>query len=320
MSSAVTTPGKVTILGINGHIGHWAARAFLDAGWQVSGFGRSNKKPLPGLRFIKGDADSVADMAAAVADADVVVNALNLPYAEWDRGRMEAQTERVIAAMGKTGKTLLYPGNIYNYAAGDVVIRPDTPQRPETPRGEIRVRCENRLKAAANRGDIQLIILRAGDFFGPDNGQDWYAFMLQSAGKGKVSVPGAHATGHAWAYLPDLGRAFEKLAWHRREFPASESFHFAGHFVTNGALLAALRAASPTPLAETRFPWGLFTMLGLVIPLVREVLKMRYLWNNPMALEDARLAAILGPDFATPFEAAVATTAAPYFAGLKAAA
>jgi nucleoside-diphosphate-sugar epimerase len=320
MSNAVTTRGKVTILGINGHIGHWAARAFLDAGWQVSGFGRSNRKPLPGLRFIKGDADSLADMAGAVGEADVVVNALNLPYAEWDKGRLEAQTERVIAAIGKTGKTLLYPGNIYNYAAGDLTIRPDTPQNPETPRGEIRVRCETLLQAAAARGDIQLIILRAGDFFGPDNGQDWYSFMLASAGKGKVSVPGAHQIGHAWAYLPDLGRAFEKLAWHRREFSARENFHFAGHFVTNGTLLAALRAASPTPLAETRFPWRMFTMVSFVMPLVREVLKMRYLWNNSMALEDARLAAILGPDFATPFDDAVATTAAPYFTGLKAAA
>ena len=31
---------------------------------------------------------------------------------------------------------------------------------------------------------------------------------------------------------PDVGRAFEKLAWHRKEFGAFENFHFAGNYVT----------------------------------------------------------------------------------------
>ena len=34
---------KVTILGINGHIGHHAAKAFVAAGWQVTGLGRSSR-------------------------------------------------------------------------------------------------------------------------------------------------------------------------------------------------------------------------------------------------------------------------------------
>src|SRR5688572_27790956 len=116
---------KVTILGINGHIGHHAAQAFVAAGWDVTGMGRSNKQPIPSVTFIKGDAGSIDDMRRAIGDTDVVFNALNLPYHQWDKGRKEAQTERVIAAMGKTGKTLLFPSNIYNYAASDRVVTPD---------------------------------------------------------------------------------------------------------------------------------------------------------------------------------------------------
>ena len=59
--------------------------------------------------------------------------------------------------------------------------------------------------------------------------------------------------------------------------------------------------------------------MGLVDPLMREVGKMRYLWENPMELKDDRLDAILGPDFGTPFEEAVAATVAPFFAAEKAA-
>jgi hypothetical protein len=47
---------------------------------------------------------------------------------------------------------------------------------------------------------------------------------------------------------------------------------------------------------------------------MREVNKMRYLWQNPMRLRDDRLDALLGPDFTTPFEEAIAATVTPFFA------
>src|SRR5690606_5035503 len=63
-----------------------------------------------------------------------------------------------------------------------------------------------------------------------------------------------------------------------------------------------------------RFPRLLFSLLGLVDPTMREVAKMGYLWDHPMELRDDRLAAILGPDFGTPYKAAVAATITPHFA------
>jgi hypothetical protein len=38
---------------------------------------------------------------------------------------------------------------------------------------------------------------------------------------------------------------------------------------------------------------------------------MHYLWQNPMRLSDDRLDAILGPNFGTPFETAIAATVRP---------
>jgi hypothetical protein len=47
---------------------------------------------------------------------------------------------------------------------------------------------------------------------------------------------------------------------------------------------------------------------------------MRYLWVNEMELVDPRLDAILGPDFGTPFEEAVAATVAELVGAKKVAA
>ena len=307
--------GNVTVLGINGHIGHHAAQAFQQAGFTVTGFGRSNRQPLEGVAFIKGDAGSLDDLKGAIAGADIVVNALNLPYDKWDKGRAEAQLATVITAMGDSGKTLMFPGNIYNYAATDRRISPSTPQRPQTPRGAIRVRQEDMLAAASTAGKFQTIIVRAGDFYAPGNTGDWYdQAMLMDARKGKVYAMADLGLGHAWAYLPDLSRAFAVLGEQRHELGTFENFHFSGHYVSQGALMEAIRKAAPVPLKVAPLPWILLQAMGLANGVIREVVKMRYLWNNPMELVDPRLDAILGPDFNTPFEQAVAATVKPFFA------
>jgi nucleoside-diphosphate-sugar epimerase len=312
---------KVIVIGINGHVGHFIARAFAEAGWDVTGFGRSNRQPIAGVRFVKGDAESIEAMREAIGDIDVVVNALNLPYHQWDKGRKEAQTERVIAAMGTDGRTLLFPGNIYNYSATDRVVTPDLKQHPQTPRGEIRVRVEQLYRQAAERGDMQVLILRAGDFYGPATKGDWFDLvMLAQASKGKLQLMGTRGVGHAWAYLPDLGRAFEKLGWHRKELGAFETFHFAGNYVTPEQMGDAIVAAAPMPLKVSMFPRWTINAIGLVNPLMREIGKMAYLWENPMELKDTRLDAILGPNFNTPFAEAVAETVAPFFEARQAAA
>ncbi|MDB5561346.1 MAG: hypothetical protein JWN11_764 [Hyphomicrobiales bacterium] len=313
--------GKVTVLGINGHFGNFAAQAFAAAGWEVSGFGRTNRHPVPGVKFLAGDADNVEDIRKAVADADVVVNALNLPYDKWDNGRMEAQAGRVIEAMGHTGKTMLYPGNVYNYAATQRHLTPDAPQTPQTPRGAIRVRTEALFNAAAARGDFQFIIIRAGDFFGPGTSMDWFdQAILREVGKGKVAEMSAPGIAHSWAYLPDVGRAFEKLAWHRKELGQVENFHFAGHFVTSQQMTAAIQAAAPAPLKVVPTPWTMISLMGLFMPVMREVVKMRYLWQNTMELQDPRLDAILGPDFGTPFGEAIKAVVPGFFPAMKQAA
>ncbi|MGV8853701.1 MAG: NAD-dependent epimerase/dehydratase family protein [Devosia sp.] len=301
--------GKIIVLGTNGHIGHHAAQAFHAAGFDVSGFGRTNRLPITGVDFIMGDAGNLAELKAAIAGADIVVNALNLPYDKWDKGRAEAQLATVIAAMGQSGKTLMFPGNIYNYAATDRRITPTTPQQPQTPRGAIRVRQEEMLAAASRAGKFQTIIVRAGDFYAPGTSGDWFdQAMLLDVKKGKVHHMADLKLGHAWAYLPDLGRAFAVLGERRATLGAFENFHFAGHFVSHRQMMDAIIKAWGTPLKIVPLPWPLLHAMGLVNGVMREVVKMRYLWNNVMELVDPRLDAILGDDFKTPFEEAVAAT------------
>ena len=301
--------GNVTVLGSNGHLGNAAIVAFHQAGWAVTGLGRSNRRPIAGTQFIAGDADDLDVVKAAIADADVVVHGLHLRYDRWGNGRAEAQLQVVLDAMKGSGKTLLFPGTIYNYRAGDRLVGPDLRQEAEAPRGAIRIRLEQMLARAAREDGFQVIILRAGDFYGPGNRGEWFeAAMLMDHAKGKVYHMADLDLRHSWAYLPDLGRAFVALAEKRSDVARFENFHFAGHWVSHRQMMTAIRKAVPRPLEPAPLAWWMLRAVGLVNPVMRDIYRMRYLWLNEMELVDRRLDAMLGPDFVTPFEQAVAAT------------
>jgi nucleoside-diphosphate-sugar epimerase len=165
-----------------------------------------------------------------------------------------------------------------------------------------------------------VLVLRAGDFYGPDCEGDWFEFvLLRNAAKRRIDTMGAPGVGHSWAYLPDLARAFESLAAMRSSFAAFETFHFAGNFVTGDEMGAAIAKAVPVPMTVRRFPLWMLKAAGLFDATLREVSKMDYIWRHPMELKDARLEALLGPGFNTPFEQAVAATVSRFpLGGLKA--
>ena len=301
--------GKVTVLGSNGHLGNAAMVAFNEAGWAVTGLGRSNRRPVQGTRFIAGDADDLDVVKAAIADADIVVHGLHLRYDRWGNGRAEAQLQVVLDALKGSGKTLLFPGTIYNYRAKDRLVDPTLRQEAEAPRGAIRIRLEQMLSKAAREDGFQVIILRAGDFYGPGNRGEWFeAAMLMDQAKGRVYHMADLEMRHSWAYLPDLGRAFVALADARARLAGFENFHFAGHWVSHGRMMAAIASAAPQALKPAPLPWWMLRAVGLVNPVMRDIYRMRYLWLNEMELVDPRLDALLGEGFITPFEEAVGAT------------
>lgn len=305
----------ITILGINGHVGHASAQAFSAAGWRVIGMGRTNRHPLASVEFVPGDADRVEDMRRATAEADVVLNALNLPYDKWGNGAAEALMARVIEAVADRGKTLLFPGNIYNYRASDTLVIPDLAPKPQTERGAIRVRMEAQLAAAAQSGRLQAIILRAGNFYGSSLGGDWFGqLILREANKNRVALNPARTVRTAWAYLPDLAQAFLTLAEHRESFEAFENFHFSGHLVNADQLFAAMQKSVPQKLKRVTYPWLMLGLMGIFNPVIRGLIEMRYLWEHEIGLADPRLDALLGSDFGTPLDVAIAATLRPYFA------
>ena len=311
------THGIALIIGADGGIGGEVAKALNAHGWGVRALTR---RPQTGastsdwrgpIAWIKGDAMQSADVIAAAKGTRIIVNAANPPgYRNW-RGLALPMLANAIAAAKASGARLMLPGNVYNYGPDAFpLLRETSPQHPRTRKGAVRVEMEQMLATAAGEG-LRSVVIRAGDFFGPHVASSWFNGFMVVPGKpvSLIRYPGRPQAGHAWAYLPDLAETFAQVATREQELPAFDTFHFGGTWCEQGVEFAeAARRAAGNRRAPIK---GLPIWFGLATPFVgflREAREMRYLWEVPVRLDNAKLTAFLGAEPHTPLEEALRTT------------
>ncbi len=318
----MTQSKTALVLGATGGIGHETATALIRHGWQIKALHRDPKETAAsrgntsGITWVKGDAMNAAEVTKAAQGCSVIVHAVNPPgYRNWAQ-LVVPMVDSSISAARASGARILLPGTIYNYGPEAFpTLHEDSPQNPLTRKGKIRVELERRLQAAAATG-VRSLIVRAGDFFGPSAGNNWFSQGLVKPGKPVTSIlyPGRPGTGHAWAYLPDLAETLAQLADRESTLEAFARFHFEGQWDTDGTrMTSAIQAAAGVAntsanIPVRRFPWPLITLLSPFKTLFREMLEMRYLWQEPLRLRNDRLRSVLKNEPRTPLDQAVRTT------------
>jgi nucleoside-diphosphate-sugar epimerase len=205
-------------------------------------------------------------------------------------------------------------------------LREDTTQLASTVKGRVRVAMEQRLQAAARDGALRSVVIRAGDFFGGGAGTWFDTVIVKDLPRGRVTWPDALEVPTAWAYLPDLARCFVQVAQQRHALPAFETLHFGGYSVTGQQWVHALSGIArergwlaPGAQCKVRhLPWPLMRIFGLFSARFAALAPMRYLWQTPHQLTNARLLALIGQEPHTPLlDAARAALAELHVAGEK---
>jgi len=211
-TNAIPNAPAVLVLGANGRLGAAAVQAFAAAGWRVLAQARRTPAALPsGATHMALDVADTAALAAAAAGARVVVHGLNPLYTRWAAEALPLMRHGLALAQ-RLDASFMLPGNVYNFGASmPTRLDEHTPQRPTTRKGRIRVQMEDELRAAAQRGQ-RCVVIRAGDFFGSGTGSWMDLVIAKSLHQGKLVYPGPLDRPHAWAYLPDLARAFVAVA------------------------------------------------------------------------------------------------------------
>lgn len=300
------------ILGATGGVGGAIARALADHGWTVramvrdvadaqTGWKTSNSIP----HFLLGDAMVRRDVvrAATIGGAvDVIIHAVNPPgYRDWDKVVLPMIDNTIAAARAAGGARVVQPGTVYNYdPAPTPVIEESTSQNATTRKGRIRIALEQRLAEAAP--DVPSLIVRAGDFYGPDTGASWFAQAMIAAGKPVRKITSmAPGVPHAYAYLPDLAETFAQLLDKSDNLRAHEVVQFEGTWDADGQMMRdAIRMVVGRNVPEKAFPWWLMRLLAPFGGFPKEAVEIEPVWRHPMRLDNGRLIKLLGEEPRTP--------------------
>lgn len=299
------------VLGATGGIGGAVARKLMPHGWQVRALNRNAKaasQRMPEVEWVQGDAMDAGDVRAAAEGTALIVHAVNPPgYRDWEK-LVLPMLDNTIAAARSVGARIVLPGTVYNFGPDAFpVLREDSPQNPVTKKGAIRVEMEKRLKRAAEQG-AGVIIVRAGDFFGPGTtGNSWFS-QIVAPGKPVRTLknPARDGIGHQWAYLPDVAETMVALIERAASLPDFAVYHMDGFWDRDGRqMVEAIRRVSGGRAKIGAFPWWIVPLAAPFVTVMREVKEMRYLWKEPLRMSNAKLVAELGREPQTPIDEAV---------------
>jgi nucleoside-diphosphate-sugar epimerase len=304
------------VLGVTGSIGGEVARQLCARGWLIRALQRDPArltKRDERFEWPQGDAMIREDVVAAARGAQLIVHAVNPPgYRNW-ASLVLPMIDNTIAAARASGSRIVLPGTVYNYGPGAFpLLNESSSQEPLTTKGAIRVELERRLQAASSDG-VRSLVVRAGDFFGPGTtGNSWFSGGLVKPGKPLRAMfyPGKKGIGHQWAYVPDVAQTMVRLVEQEQQLPAFATYHMLGHWDADGTrMIDAIKRSLGRPELKVRpFPWWALPVVSPFSETFREMREMRYLWKEPICMENASLKSVLGDEPHTPWDEAVKVT------------
>src|SRR6266545_224353 len=299
-----------------GAIGLATLEALRRRGEQVRLVNRSGTAPVPDdVEVLGGDASDPAFATAAAQGAQVLYQTLNPPYHQWVE-LFPALQAGVLAAAEATGARLVSMENVYMY--GRPNGQPLTETRPHaahTKKGQLRARMARELLAAHQAGRVQVATGRASDYFGPRGGAQSNlgdrVFPAALAGK-TATVLGDPDQPHTYTYIPDIGEGLAVLGEHP-DAPG-EVWHLPNdpNTRTTRQLVDIVYQHAGQPHTRLRaLPSLMLRVLGLVNPIVRELVEMQYQFEEPFIVDSSKIASKLGVQ-ATPIDKALDDTLSTY--------
>jgi nucleoside-diphosphate-sugar epimerase len=275
-----------------GQVGKPLAQLLLEAGKRVRIAKRSAAGAPPGAEVTQGDAADPAFCIKAARGAATVYHCMNPPYdARTWAELVPRYMDNMIAAAGRSGARLVVLDNVYMLGRpGGRPLNEDTPSNPCSRKGEIRARAAERLFEAHRRGDVCATTGRASDFYGPGGtlthlgDQFWRPIF---AGKSARVLVNPDAI-HTYHYIPDVAAGLQALGCAEADVDGHTWMLPCAPAGTMRELVARLSRKLGREIRIRHLPPWLVNVVGVFVPLVREVGEMLYQWDEPFVIDDSR--------------------------------
>ncbi|WP_150269947.1 NAD-dependent epimerase/dehydratase family protein [Paenibacillus tepidiphilus] len=309
---------KALVLGATGGTGTVIITELLKRGIETVAFGRSMGKlerlsqqlgNPPGLELRTGDVFKADDIYTASQGADVIIHSASVPYHEMTT-KLLPMGEAVMEAANRLAARVVAVDGIYPYGrrTGEQPIDEDYPKRPHTRKGQTKLAFEH-MFFSPRWSRTSGMIVRLPDYYGPTANEASYlgsTLAAIAAGKpgmfiGNMTIP------REYVYLPDAARMIVELAC--REEAYGQNWNIPGPGVISGKEIVRLaRAASGKSRPVIPVGAAGLRLLGLFVPVMKEIVEMLYLTEEPLRLSGSKYERLIGPIPATPFAQGIAET------------
>lgn len=308
---------KAVVVGATGGTGASIVEELVGRGIRTVAFGRSRQKLVElsaklgdpeHLTIAVGDAFRPDNLISASEGADVMFHCANVPYHEMER-RLIPLGESVMEAADRLSLNVVAVDGIYPYGRRQMDrVTEEHPKQPHTRKGKTRLAYENML-FDRRWSRAQVMIVRLPDYYGPTaNEASYLGSTLESIAAGKMAFfIGNMTVPREYVYLPDAAFMIAELA--DRDDAYGQNWHIPGAGVISGKEIVRIaREASHT--AKPVIPLGRvgLSLLGMAVPVMKEVVEMLYLTEEPLVLSGNKYESMIGPMRATSFEEGIKET------------
>ncbi len=215
-----------TILGAGGAVGNQLLPVLQRNNEKIRLVSRKPNS-LPTAEAVAADVTNYKQTLNAVKGSDVVYLVVGLAYdiRVWKTSWPNIMTN-VINACKETGSKLIFFDNVYMYGKVDGVMTEEAPFNPCSKKGEIRAAIATQLLNEMKAGNVQAMITRAADFYGPvgfnTSVPNMLVFLNLKKGKKAQWLVNAKVP-HSITYVPDAAEALYMLA--NRENAFGQTWH-----------------------------------------------------------------------------------------------
>lgn len=305
------------VIGATGGTGAAVTEELVCRGVHTIAFGRSRSKlerlanrlgNPANLQMSVGDAFRPEDVAAAAAGSDVLFHCANVPYHEM-AAKLIPLGESVMEAANGLGLKVVAIDGIYPYGRRRMNrATEEHPKQPHTKKGKVRLAYE-RMLFDKRWSRAEVMIVRLPDYYGPTaNEASYLGSTLEAIAAGKMAFfIGNMRVPREFVYLPDAAKMIAELAGRSEAY--GQNWHIPGGGLISGKEIVRIAQAA-SGATKPVIPLGKIglSLLGLAVPVMKEVVEMLYLTEEPLVLSGEKYERLVGPIPATPFETGIAAT------------
>lgn len=286
-----------TILGANGIIGKELSKHLPRYTSVIRQVSRNPKKVNPSDELVMANLLNYAETERAVAGSQVVYLVAGLKYEAkvWQQ-QWPVLMKNTIDACKKHQSKLVFFDNVYAYGLVNGVMTETTPYNPNSKKGEVRANIATVLMDEVKAGNLNAMIVRAADFYGPGATlsliQNTVTERLK-AGK-KAQWIGDPEKIHTFTYTPDAGKTVALLG------NADEAYNQIWHSLTCHEKITGEKLIHMAYEIMNMPDKGIQAMsktgvrvLGLFIPVLREFVEMMYQFESNYIFDSSKAATFL---------------------------